>query len=135
MEINGSAQAEIFFSIPASFDITIQVIVSDISAVGVNNTECIIVNSENDYTMGLYNVTFPASVIGGVIDIPVCNDIVLEEDELFNISVVSQSLADNVTVGSVNEATVVIVDDDRKFIVHVVIQYVYQFPCSNYSKV
>ena len=114
VENNGSVQAELVFSNPASFDITVQVIVSDVSAVGVNNTECTTVNSENDYTMGLYNVTFPANVTVGVIDIPVCDDIVLEEDESFNISVVSQSLADNVTVGSVNQATVVIVDYDRK---------------------
>ena len=114
VEINGSAQAELVFSIPASFDITVQVIVSDVSAAGVNNTECTIVHSENDYTMGLYNVTFPANVTVGVINIPVCDDIVLEEDESFNISVVSQSLIDNVTVGNVDQAIVVIVDDDCK---------------------
>ena len=114
VENNGSVQAKLVFSNPASFDITVQVIVSDVSAVGVNNTECTIVNSENDYTMGLYNVTFPANVTVGVIDIPVCDDVVLEEDESFNVSIVSQSLVDNVTIGSVGEATVIIVDDDRK---------------------
>ena len=114
VENNGSVQAELVFSIPASFDITVQVIVSDISAIGVNNTECTIVNSENDYTMGLYNVTFPANVTVGVINIPVCDDIVLEEDESFSISVVSQSLIDNVTVGNVDQAIVVIVNDDCK---------------------
>ena len=114
VENNGSVQAKLVFSNPASFDITVQVIVSDVSAVGVNNTECTIVNSENDYTMGLYNVTFPANVIVGVIDIPICDDVVLEEDESFNVSIVSQSLVDNVTIGSVDEATVIIADDDRK---------------------
>ena len=114
VENNGSVQVKLVFSNPASFDITVQVIVSDVSAVGVNNTECTIVNSENDYTMGLYNVTFPANVTVGVIDIPICDDVVLEEDESFNVSIVSQSLVDNVTIGSVGEATVIIVDDDRK---------------------
>ena len=114
VENNGSVQAKLVFSNPASFDITVQVTVSDVSAVGVNNTECTIVNSENDYTMGLYNVTFPANVTVGVIDIPICDDVVLEEDESFNVSIVSQSLVDNVTIGSVGEATVIIVDDDRK---------------------
>ena len=114
VENNGSVQAELVFSNPASFDITVQVIVSDVSAVGVNNTECTIVNSENDYTMGLYNVTFPANVTVGVIDIPVCDDVVLEEDESFNVSIVSQSLVDNVTIGSIDEAMVIIGDDDCK---------------------
>ena len=114
VENNGSVQAKLVFSNPASFDITVQVIVSDVSAVGVNNTKCTIVNSENDYTMGLYNVTLPANVAVSVIDIPICDDVVLEEDESFNISIVSQSLVDNVTIGTVDEATVIIVDDDRK---------------------
>ena len=114
VENNGSVQAKLVFSNPASFDITVQVIVSDVSAVDVNNTECTIVNSENDYTMGLYNVTLPANVTVGVIDIPICDDVVLEGDESFNVSIVSQSLVDNVTIGSVDEATVIIVDDDRK---------------------
>ena len=118
VESNGSAQAELVFSNPSSFDITVQVVVSDISAVGVNNTECIIINSENDYTKGSYNVTFPANVTVGVIDIPVCDDIVLEEDESFNISIISQSLVDNVTVGSVDQAMVIVVDDDRKFCIY-----------------
>ena len=117
-ENNGSVQAELVFSNPSSFDITVQVIFSDITAVGVNNTECTIVKSENDYTKGSYNVTFPANVTIGVIDIPVCDDIVLEEDESFNISIVAQSLVDNVTIGSVDQATVIIVDDDRKLYIY-----------------
>ena len=127
VENNGSVQAELVFSNPSSFDITVQVIFSDITAVGVNNTECTIVNSENDYTKGSYNVTFSANVTVGVIDIPVCDDIVLEEDESFNISIIAQSLVDNVTIGSVDQATVIIVDDDRKlcirslsFFIHVI---------------
>ena len=118
VENNGSVQAELVFSNPSSFDITVQVIFSDITAVGVNNTECTIVNSKNDYTKGSYNITFPANVTVGVIDIPVCDDIVLEEDESFNISIVAQSLVDNVTIGSVDQATVIIVDDDRKLYVY-----------------
>jgi len=65
--------------------------------------------------MGLYNVTFPANVTTQLLDIPVCNDEVFESNESFSISVVSNSLPDNVMDGSFSQATIVIVDDDSKF--------------------
>ena len=125
VENNGLAQPKLVFSNPSSFDITIQVMVTDITAIGVNNTECTIINSENDYTMGLYDVIFPANVTTRVIDIPICDDIVLEGNESFNVLIVSDlSLNDVASGGSggsggaLDQATVIIVDDDCEFLIY-----------------
>jgi len=114
-EDNRLVQPELIFSNPSSFDITIQVMVTDITAVGVNNTDCVVISSENDYTIGLYNVTFPANLTSRVIDIPICDDIVLEEDEEFNVSIISNSLPDNVINGSVDQSTISIADNDGEY--------------------
>ena len=112
VENNGSVQPVLILSNPSSFDITIQVDSNDISAVGVNTTDCSTISGDNDYTMGLYNVTFPANVTTRTFDIPICDDMVLEDDESFNISIVSDSSPDNVTSGSVDQATVIIIDNN-----------------------
>jgi len=114
-EDNGLAQLELIFTNPSSFDITIQVMATDVTAVGVNNTDCVIISSENDYTIGLYNVTFPANVTSRIIDIPICDDIVLEEDEEFDVSIISNSLPDNIINGNVDQSTVIIVDNDGEY--------------------
>ena len=115
-EESEQARPSLIFSNPSSFNITIQVMVTDNTAVGVNNGGCIDVSSENDYEMGLYNVTFKAMVTESVIDIAICNDIVLEDNETFSLSIISNSLHDNVTSDSPNQATVTIIDNDRKSI-------------------
>ena len=115
MEANGNVQPELVFSNPSSFDITVQVLATGITATGVNSTVCDVLSPHNDYTMGLYNVTFSANVTMRLLDIPVCNDGVFEPDESFSISVVSNSSPDNVMGGNLNQATIVIVDDDCKF--------------------
>ena len=89
-------------------------IATDITATGVNNTVCDNLSPDNDYTMGLYDVTFPTMMTMSSISIPVCNDIVLEENEMFRLTIVSDSLHVNVTVGTLSQAEVTIVDDDRK---------------------
>ena len=119
VENNGSVQVVLLFSNPSSFDITIQVGTNDITAVGVNTTDCSTISGENDYTMGLYNVTFPANVTTRTLDIPICDDMVLEDDESFNISIVSNSSPDNVTSGSVDQATIIIIDNnDCEYLKH-----------------
>jgi len=115
-EESEQARPSLIFSNPSSFNITIQVMLNDITAVGVKNAECVDINSENDYQMGLYNVTFEAMETESVINILICNDIVLETNEKFNLSIVSNSLHDNVTSDSPNQATVTIIDNDRKSI-------------------
>ena len=115
MEANDTVQPELVFSNPSSFDITVQVIATDITAVGVNDTVCDTLSPDNDYAMGLYNVTFPANVTTRLLDISVCDDEVFEPEESFSISIVSNSLPDNVMDGNLNQATITIVDDDCKF--------------------
>ena len=119
MEGNGVVRPELIFSNPSSFDITVQVMVTDISAAGVNSTECVPLNPDNDYTMGLYNITFPVNVTTRLVDIPVCDDRVFEGDERFSILIVSNSSPDNVISGSLDQATVIILDDDCKLIINV----------------
>ena len=118
VENNGSVQPVLIFSNPSSFDITVQVVTNDISAVGVNTTNCSTISGDNDYTMGLYNVTFPANVTTRTFDIPICDDMVLEDYESFSISIVSNSLPDNVTIGSFGQATIMIIEDDSKCLKH-----------------
>ena len=119
VENTGSVQPVLIFSNPSSFDITIQVGTNDISAVGVNTTDCSTISGDNDYTMGLYNVTFPANVTTRTFSIPICDDMVLEDDESFNISIVSTSSPDNVTSGGLDQATVIIIDDnDCEYLKH-----------------
>ena len=108
------ARLNMIFSNPSSFDITIQVMATDNTAAGVNNTECATLSPNNDYTMGLYNVTFNTSMTESFINISVCNDIVLEENETFSLMIVSNSLHANVTSGNPSQVEVTIMDNDRK---------------------
>jgi len=116
-EDNGLVQLELIFSNPSSFNITIQVMATDATAGGVNNTDCVVISSENDYTIGLYNVAFPANLTSRVIDIPICDDIVLEEDEEFNVSIASNSSPDNIIHGSVDRSTVTIIENDGEYFI------------------
>ena len=105
----------LIFSNPSSFDITVQVMITDITATGVNNTDCVTLSHSNDYTMGLYNVTFTTMMTESVMSISICNDIVLEDNETFQLVIVSDSLHENVTSGSPNQTVITIIDNDRKF--------------------
>ena len=115
-EESGQARSNLVFSNPSSFDITIQVIVTDDTAAGVNNnTKCDALSHSNDYTMGLYSVTFTAMKTESFINVSICNDIVLEYDETFHLAIVSETLHVNVTTGDLDQASVIITDNDRKF--------------------
>ena len=67
-----------------------------------------------DYTSGPYTVTFPAGQTIATFNIPITDDMMLEEDENFMLAIDETSLPDGVTRGTPGEATVNIVDDDRK---------------------
>ena len=114
-EQSEQARPDLIFSNPSSFEITVQVMITDDTAAGVITTECDTLSPNNDYTMGLYNVTFSAVTTESFIDIPLCNDIVLEDNETFRITIVSDSLHDNVTSSNPNQVSVRITDNDRKF--------------------
>ena len=67
------------------------------------------------YTSGPYAVTFPAGETTATFNVPITDDMILEGDEEFMLTIDSSSLPDGVTRGDPFEATVTIVDDDRKY--------------------
>ena len=66
-----------------------------------------------DYTSGPYTVTIPAGSTTATFDVPITDDMILEELENFMLTI-NSSLPDGVTRGTPSEATVTIVDDDCK---------------------
>ena len=67
-----------------------------------------------DYTSGPYTVTFLPGQTTATFDVPIIDDNILEGNENFILTIDSSSLPSDVTVGSPGQATVNIVDDDRK---------------------
>ena len=64
-----------------------------------------------DYGSGPYTVIFPAGETSMSFDVPLTNDIILENTEVFSVAI-DPSLPDRVTVGSPSQATVAIQDSD-----------------------
>jgi len=113
-EGTGNVQIELLASNPSSFDIVMHVLWDDITASGLNSSECVESVGTGDYLYGVYSVTFPANNMMQFVDISICDDNVLEEDETFSLTIVSNSNPDNVTNGSPDNVTVIILDNDRK---------------------
>ena len=67
-----------------------------------------------DYGSGPYTVTFPAGVTSVPFDIPINDDDILEGDEDFMLTINPSSVPTGVNVGNPDQATVTIMDDDRK---------------------
>ena len=67
-----------------------------------------------DYTSGPYTVTFPAGSTTATFDVPINNDDILEGSENFILNIDGTSLPTGVTADNPDEATVTIVDNDRK---------------------
>ena len=109
-----NVQVELAFSNPASFEIIVFVMPGDITATGLNSSQCLMASGESDYLYGVYIVTFPANVTLQAVNILICNDSVLEQDEIFSLSIVSNSHSDNVANGSPDHVNVTIVDNDGK---------------------
>ena len=66
-----------------------------------------------DYTSGPYSVTFPAGVTSTPFNISMNDDNIFEENENFTLTI-NSSLPTGVMVGNSGQATVIIVDNDRK---------------------
>jgi len=111
---SGDAQVELIFSNPSSFEIMVFVMPGDLTAKGLNSSECLVASGESDYLFGVYTVTFPVNVTLQTVDITICDDSVLEQDEMLSLSIVSNSHSDNVTNGSPDHVNVTIVDNDGK---------------------
>ena len=79
------------------------------------------VNSSNnvtgggvDYDSGPYTVTFPAGVTSVPFDVPISDDNILEDDEVFTL-IINNSLPNRVTVNKRRgQATVFILNSDSK---------------------
>ena len=67
-----------------------------------------------DYGSGPYVVTIPAGVTMFPFNIPIINDMILEGLEDFILTIDPSTLPNDVSVGNPGQATVTIVDDDRK---------------------
>ena len=65
-----------------------------------------------DYTSGPYTVTFLAGETNASFNVPINDDNIFEGNETFNITIAS--LPGDCSVGAVDNATVLIVDDDCK---------------------
>ena len=65
-----------------------------------------------DYGSGPFTVTIPAGVTRVPFDVPINDDMILENDEDFDLIIVPGSLPDNVMRGSTSRTTVTITDND-----------------------
>ena len=68
----------------------------------------------NDYDSEPYNVTISAGTTVAAFNISINNDNILESNENFILTVDPSSLPEDVTLGSLFQATVTIVDTDCK---------------------
>ena len=117
-EGSGFAQVELMFSNPSSFDIIVFVMNNDITATDVNRSECLEADGTSDYLYRAYAVTFPANLTVRIVDILICDDSVLEEDETFSLTIASNSNPENVTNSNPDHVTIAIVDNDRKWLLN-----------------
>ena len=78
-----------------------------------------------DYTSGPYTVTFPAGETHVTFKVSITNDIIMEENENFNLTIDPSSLSSDITV--INQATVTIVDDDGMSISKGLLLVIYWF--------
>ena len=66
-----------------------------------------------DYIIGPYSVTFPAGVTSVPFNVSINDDNTFEENENFTLTI-NSSLLTGVMAGNPGQATVTIVDNDRK---------------------
>ena len=72
-----------------------------------------LIGENQDYNSGHYNVTFSVGIPSASFSIPITDDEILEQDEMFTIGI--SLLPIDVIVGDVSETTVTIVNDDSKY--------------------
>ena len=66
----------------------------------------------SDYVSGNYAVVIPAGHVIVPFDVPITNDIVLEENEDFDLIIVPGLLPNRISRGRPGKTTVTILDDD-----------------------
>ena len=67
-----------------------------------------------DYTSGPYTVTIPAGQTTATFNVPITDDMTLEGDEKFMLTIFSSSLPTDVTHDTHSQVTVIIMDDDHQ---------------------
>ena len=67
-----------------------------------------------DYDFGLHSVMITAEQTTASLNIPINDDNILEDNEEFKVSIRRFSLTGHVMLGNLDEATVIILDDDGK---------------------
>ena len=139
-EASERAEVDVHFSNPSSTDITVQVTNRDISAssrgmyfmtINLLFSIHILAGVNIDYDPGPYTITFPPGRVNSSLTIPITDDIILEENEIFNITVrvTSALILSRVATGDLSQVTVNILDNDR--MLYYVIMYT-QFIYNNY---
>ena len=111
---------------PSSTNITVLIKSIDITATGeyiiINKrfTYYLITGGGVDYNSVLYNVTFSAGATNVSFDVIINNDTILENNETFNLTIIGDSLPENVTVGKISQTTVTIVNNggSRKYAIY-----------------
>jgi len=78
----------------------------------------------SDYIPGPYNVIIPAGHTSVSFDVPIIDDIILEDDENFNLGIICKSLPNFFSRGNPSVATIIIMNDDGKQFIHYY-KYVY----------
>ena len=107
-ENDGLFQPVLVLSNPSLTDITIQVIDSEVTATTPTSN----LTGGNDYIPGPYSVTIPAGQTNVSFYIPIIDDNVVEDDEIFNLAITPESLPYLVSRGNPSVAMVTIVNDD-----------------------
>jgi len=79
---------------------------------------CDITGGGVDYDSGPYTVRFPAGQTSVLFDIFINDDNILEENEIFSLTIDSGTLPDHIVVDTSHEVTVIILDNDGKYIIN-----------------
>ena len=79
------------------------------------NTDDVLLKGNLDYDSGPYTVTFPVGMTIASFNVPIIDDNILEDDEQFDLTIISSSLPDGFTVDNPSQAMVTITDNDSEY--------------------
>ena len=78
-----------------------------------HNCNILIAGGGVDYISGPYNVTFPVGMTTASVSVSVTNDVIMEDNENFNLTI-DPFLPSGIHIVNPGEAKVTILDDDGK---------------------
>ena len=73
---------------------------------------------EQDYESGPYTVTFPVGETRAQFNVSIIMDDAYELNETFHLTIDSSSLLSDISAANPYQATVIIINDDRKYKMH-----------------